>query len=478
MKNQHLTTGLLLSLFACSLGFAHAQQTDEVAVTGSPKPVTEPTLPKAIRMAGGTILTPPSSTPPAKQGTTKKSILMQTDLEIYVPAGWKPAEVSPPNPTYTPAPPFAGYAYETPASLACIYALVTVTTGCNPNSVTAAPTGGSKAIAIVDAYDDPFAGPDLAYFSSQFGISFDPAQLQVVYENGTVPAVDPTGGWETEESLDMEYAHAMAPSATIYLVEAQSATLFDLLTSVEIAGNLVRCGRTEQNLSTLAVGTCPTASTGMGEVTMSWGGAEFSGEMADDSVFTRPGVVYLASSGDTPGTYWPCTSPNVICAGGTTIRRNAATGGFIEEASWDAGGGGASLYEKRPAYQSSVSSIVGTARGVPDVALDSNPITGLWVWNSFGFALDIYEEPANNAGWEILGGTSAASPTWAGILNRAGSFAAGSSAELTRMYTDKAVATAYRDITAGFCGPYDGYGAATGWDPCAGIGSVQGYTDK
>ena len=129
--------------------------------------------------------------------------------------------------------------------------------------MTTVPTGGTKSIAIVDAYDDPFAGPDLAYFSAQMGIPFEPSKFQVVYEDGTPPAVDETGGWELEEALDTEYAHAIAPGATLYLVEADSPEDFDLFTSVVIASNLVRCGKTT---------TCPTTATGTGEVSMSWGG--------------------------------------------------------------------------------------------------------------------------------------------------------------------------------------------------------------
>jgi kumamolisin len=475
VKKYHLFPGLLLLLFVCSLGFAGAQDADKTSqsVTTNSKP---------IKMRAGQIVVPLSSMPPAIQGTTLKTRLAQTNVRVYVPDGWKPDEVIPPGPYYTPTPPYSGYAYETPASLACVYDVITVTSSCNPNTVTTPPTGGSKAIAIVDAYDNPFVGPDLAYFSSQFGLPFDPAQLQVVFENGSVPAVDPTGGWEVEESLDVQYSHAMAPGATIYLVEAQSNSYGDLLTSVEIASNLVRCGHTEQNLSTLAVGTCPAGSTGTGEVSMSWGGGEFSTETDYDSIFTTAGIVYLAAAGDSPGTYWPCTSPNVVCAGGTTIRRSPSTGNFINEASWTLAGGGVSLYESRPSYQSSISAIVGSARGVPDVSLDSNPITGLWVYDSFGYALSVSDEGLSNGGWLIVGGTSASSPTWAGLVNnaatRGSSFAASSNAELTKMYTNKAVAGDFRDIILGFCGPYEGYGADTGWDACTGIGSNQSYTGK
>ena len=90
------------------------------------------------------------------------------------------------------------------------------------------PTGEARRIAIVDAYDDPVAAHDLAFFSAQFGLPFDPDKFKVVYASGTKPATDPSGGWEVEEALDIEYAHAMAPHAMIYLVEAATNSFSDL----------------------------------------------------------------------------------------------------------------------------------------------------------------------------------------------------------------------------------------------------------
>lgn len=485
MKKLHLYSVLLPSLFACMLAVAQAQQADEVASNGLVGTVPLQTTRITAKSPGGLIFTPPSSIPPHVQGTTSKTRINQTDIQIYVPSGWKADEAEPPSPYYTPVPPYVGKGFETPASIACIYALNTPVTGCNPNTVTTPPTGGSKSIAIVDAFDDPFIGPDLAYFSAQFGLPFNPTQLQIYYEDGTLPQLDNTGGWEVEESLDVEWAHAMAPNATIYLVEAQSPTDYDLYIAVKMAANLVRCGKTMQNPDT-SVGTCPSGSTGTGEVSMSWGHSEISTESLNDSAMTTTGVVYVAAAGDAPGTNYPCTSPNVVCAGGTTIRRNPnlTTFPFINEVSWDKTGGGLSMFETIPSYQSSISSIVGKSRGVPDVALDSNPVTGLWVYDSFGYLFYPYDEMlATNVGWLIVGGTSAASPMWAGILNNAagrtgGSFAASSNAELTKMYANKAVAADFRDITLGFCGPYDGFSTATGWDPCTGIGSNQGFAGK
>jgi len=340
--------------------------------------------------------------------------------------------------------PYAGYAYESPASLACVYNVAAkVVTGCNPNSVTTNPTGGSKMIAIVDAYDAPNAASDLAAFSTQFGLPA--ASFQTVYASGTKPAYDP--GWEMEESLDIEWAHAMAPGAKIVLVEAASSSFSDLMTAEDMASKMVN-------------------AAGGGEVTNSWGGGEFSGETAYDSHFIKANVVFVASAGDGPGTIWPSTSPNVVSAGGTTVRRNPATGAFLSEYPWDSAGGGVSYVEPRPSYQSAISSLVGNYRGTPDLSFDANPNTGVWIYDS-----DI-------GGWTVVGGTSVSSPALAGIINAAGSFYASTSAELTAIYSNRSNTADFRDITVGFCGPYGGYSGATGWDMCTGIGVVNGKTGK
>ena len=135
----------------------------------------------------------------------------------------------------TPAP---GFVAETPASLGCVYFLVsTRVAGCNPTTATLNPSGGSRVIAIVDAFDDANAATDLAIFSSQFGLPA--ANFTKVFASGVKPPQDPTGGWELEASLDIEWAHAMAPSARIILVEAASNSLSNLLAAETVAANLV-----------------------------------------------------------------------------------------------------------------------------------------------------------------------------------------------------------------------------------------------
>jgi kumamolisin len=348
-------------------------------------------------------------------------------------------------------PPFTGFLAETPASLGCVYHLVSsLVPGCNPNVATANPTGGSRAIAIVDAYDDPNALNDLKKFSTQFGL---PApNLTVVYASGVKPPVDPsgTGGWELEESLDIEWAHAMAPNAKIILVEAASNSFANLFAAVDVASAKV-------------------AAAGGGEVSNSYGGSEFSTEASSDSHFKKVGIVYFASTGDSPGTEYPSVSPFVVAAGGTSTTRNNSTGAFLKEVAWQDEGGGISKYEPRPAYQNAVLAIVGSKRGTPDLSFDSASPTPVWVYATL---------PGKAGGWFFVFGTSVASPSLAGIVNSAGHFFASTAAELTTIYANRAVAADFRDITLGNCGPYGGLFTAVGYDLCTGVGSNQGKVGK
>jgi len=375
-----------------------------------------------------------------------------TNFRYFAPETASPSE----------APPFPGYGYETPASLACLYGVVQPIPSCNPNETTNTPSGGSRTIVIVDAYDDPNAAADLRAFSAQFGLPFSREKFHVVYASGAVPPVDPTGGWEMEESLDIEYAHAMAPHASLYLVEANSNYDSDLFLAIQVASNLVACGRTS---------TCPPDSRGRGEISMSWGGGEYAQETSLDSAFTTPGVVYFASAGDNAGVSYPCASPNVVCAGGTSTARSEYTGNLIQEIAWSDAGGGVSFYEPIPGYQSGIPAIasqLGGYRGVPDISADANPNTGVWV-------LDTNTVPG--AGWWILGGTSVAAPTLTGIVNAAANFAASSTAELTTLYSSQS-AGSFNDITYGACGYYSGTFSAPGWDLCTGFGSPKNLAGR
>ena len=394
-----------------------------------------------LASAEGHSMTPKSSLP---QGPG----MARTHVRLFVPSanatnfGSKAVQPS-------ELPPFPGLLFETPASLACVYNLVPVKVkGCNPNLTVTNPTGGGRAIAVVDAFHDPSAKDDLEVFSAQFGL---PApNLTVVFANGTKPGIDPTGGWEIEASLDTQWAHAMAPQAKIFLVEAADNSLLNLFNASIVASNLV-------------------AQSGGGEVSMSFGSGEFSQENVIDTIFTAPGVVYFSSTGDSPGAEYPSTSPNVIAAGGTTLSRNSSTGNVILENAWQDAGGGPSLVEPRPAFQNVIRQIVGDARGTPDLSFDSNPATGVWIFDS---------NPVFGQGWFVVGGTSVASPSLAGIVNAAGKFRASSQAELGAIYGQMSNPGEFNDISYGDCGLNISNFAVHGWDFCTGIGSINSLAGK
>ena len=367
-----------------------------------------------------------------------------THLRIVVQSQPPGATAAAPRPQA--GPPYAGYLVETPASLACIYKLVPTTPGCIPDAVTNVATGGSRMIALVDAYDLPSASADLQAFSAQFGLPT--ANFQVVYAAGSEPAVD--SGWALEEALDIEMAHAMAPNAKIVLVEAASSDNDDLGVAIDTAYNLV-------------------AAAGGGQISMSFGGSEYAGEAAFDAHFakqTSP-VTFYASSGDSAGTSYPSTSPNVVAVGGTAISRetfiNLSYGAFLQETAWADAGSGLSSVFPRPTYQNALgrSFYFADARAVPDVSAVASSYTPVWVYCGAS---------CGAAGWYSVYGTSVASPLMAGMANHWGQFHHGSQTALASLYANAKTA-AFFNVALGVCGPSASYFSGRGYDLCTGLGA-------
>jgi hypothetical protein len=291
--------------------------------------------------------------------------------------------------------------------------------------------GHGKTIAIVDAYNDPYAESDLGVFSSQFGLpSCTTANgcFEKVNQSGGTSYPRSNSGWALEISLDIQWAHAVAPGAKILLVEASSNSFSNLLTA-----------------ETYAAGQAQYVSN-------SWGGGEFSGESSYDSSFSHSGVSYFVSAGDggLPAEY-PSTSPNVISVGGTTLTQNGD--GSWNETGWSKGGGGCSAYENATSAQSGFSEYnqahCAGKRATPDVSLDADPNSGVSVYDSYGYG-----------GWVTVGGTSASSPMWA-----AASADSGGTVGSSWVYTSDS--STFRDITNG----NNGAPCLVGYDLCSGRGS-------
>jgi subtilase family serine protease len=376
---------------------------------------------------------------------------------------------------------------ETPQSLGCLYVASPSSTGCIPNynSGSGGPSAnGYGAIALVDAFDNPDAASDLQTFDSYWGLA--PATFVKVYANGngdcTTPAAN--AGWSVESSMDIEYAHVFAPNAVIILVEACSNSFTDLLYAEQVAFNYI-------------VSNYPAG----GQVSNSWLGGEFSGQVADDSFFAdfnynwsngyKTPILAFASAGDGgAGAAYPSNNPWVISAGGTSIMRNSSTLKFSSEACWGGSGGGVSSIESfATSFNGGHSGpwanfqypIFGQAnRATPDMSFDADPASGAWVYSAFGLG-----------GWSPVGGTSLSSPALASIVNRMGNklgsvfiTPATSGADwfatwehnyiYSQLATSKAYKADFYDVTTGS----NGNKAVASWDMCTGVGSPRGSGGK
>jgi subtilase family serine protease len=312
---------------------------------------------------------------------------------------------------------------------------------------TSGVTGSGQTIAIIDAYGATNINSDVNSFDSTYGLPAltSGSNFNVMSQTGTSTLPAYNAGWAEETTLDVEYAHAIAPGATIDLVEASSASYSSLFAAATYA-----------------------AAHGASVVSMSFGGGETTGT---DSVFNQPGVTFVASSGDSgssTGVSSPASSQYVIGVGGTSL--TTVGGVYSGETAWSGSGGGMSTVESRPGYQDGVQilqngvEVTPTNRVVPDVAYDADPNTGVAV---------IF-----NGQSVQLGGTSIGAPQWAGLFALADQERAAnglpllsSLSALQAMYATYGTAAysmAFHDITSGSNGSFS---AATGYDEVTGLGS-------
>ncbi len=305
--------------------------------------------------------------------------------------------------------------------------------------------GGHGTIALIGAYDDPTIEKDLNIFSAAFNLPSCTVKNGCFEKHKMARTVAANSGWSLETSLDVEWAHAIAPDAKILLVEARTPSGNNLLNAVDYA----------------------VSRADVVAISMSWGGQEFPEEVRLDNHFrSKSGTVFFASSGDNgTGASWPASSPNVIAVGGTRLDF-ANDGTLRSETAWSGSGGGISAYEPQPDYQKTYN--IPRAKGrraIPDVSYNGDPQSGFPVYKTSG---------SSKNGWNVVGGTSAGAPQWAAIQSL------GIAVSHEKIYTDKAGANHshfFRDITSGKNGDCTYYcEARKHYDYVTGLGSPQ--TDK
>ncbi len=312
--------------------------------------------------------------------------------------------------------------------------------------------GSGQTIAIIDAYDDPNILLDLEQFDSYYGLA-DPPNFAKVSQTGsamTLPGTDPAGAgnhtWELETSLDVEWAHALAPGAGILLIEANSDSDTDLYAAVDYARN----------------------APGVSVVSMSFGRQEHAGDPSDNSHFSTPAghvaITFLASTGDAgqPAEY-PSYSPNVVAVGGTNLSVDGA-GNYLGESGWSGSGGGISTVEPQPAYQNGIAApFIATMRTAPDVAFDAG---------SYVSVCDSWDYGASTP-WVQTGGTSFSVQVWGALVAIAdqGRSSAGlptlDGATQTLPLLYSLPGSDFHDITTG----NNGSNAGPGYDLVTGLGS-------
>ena len=290
-------------------------------------------------------------------------------------------------------------------------------------------TGKGRSIVILTAFGSPTALADLRAFDLAFGIP-DPPSFKVVTMPGT-PAFDENDAnhvmWAQETSLDVQWAHAIAPGAKIVLIAAASNSEMDLLAGLNRAidkrlGDVISIsfGESEAFLSD---------DDGL-RIVRAWEKAFRRARERDITVFAASGDQGSTNIADEYGDIlpfqnvsYPASSPNVTAVGGTNLLfgkdgQADPNGKYLGETVWNdtpqgisfAGGGGVSTFFKRPGYQATLPAsarrMLHMQRGIPDVAYNAGIVGGVLVYLGF----------LGQPSFFIMGGTSAGAAQWAGVI--------------------------------------------------------------
>lgn len=354
--------------------------------------------------------------------------------------------------------------------------------------------GSGRTIAIIDAYGSATIGADLAQFDSVWGLPAPPS-FQVVAPFG-VDATDPgtADGWAGEVSLDVEWAHVVAPNANIVLVVAKSSSDPDILDAT-------------QWVSDHNAGDVLSQSYGEAEQCMDPN--DITRQHTLFAKMSSQGITLLASSGDQGAGQFTCdgsayfkavstpaSDPYVTGVGGTSLVADGTSGQYKSESAWNesdifgdaaAGGGGVSILYSRPNFQAGIEPGPGVPpsrpaapkmRTVPDVSYNAGVFTGVIVVKS--------------GGYYRFGGTSAGSPQWAGIVAIADQLEHSRIGQMNPgLYrVGRGQTPFFRDVKSGdnsipdltpyqgdsFGTPIAGYKAAPGYDLVTGLGTPVALT--
>jgi subtilase family serine protease len=362
--------------------------------------------------------------------------------------------------------------------------------------------GKGETIVIVDSYGYQFIRGELATFDKAFGLP-PPPSFKIIAPVGPVPPYNPKlrpqmVGWAQETSLDVQYSHAMAPGANILLVETPVPETLGVHGFPQIV-------QAENFVVDHHLGTVISQSFGAPEAGFPNAGAIMKLRSAYQNAAAN-GVTVLASSGDggatgpntlTPQGFantfflhrtvnWPATDPLVTGLGGTQLHLTAKGAHFAPDTVWNdtslfaspaASGGGFSTVFPRPAYQDTVAGMVGSSRGVPDISMSAAVD---------GAALVFLDANAAQgpAGFYLFGGTSEASPMFAGIVSIADQLAGHGLGLLNpALYQMEAAhAPGIVDVTAGTntvtfpqggsVHTVRGFDAVNGYDLASGVGTI------
>ncbi|MEV7184936.1 S53 family peptidase [Kitasatospora sp. NPDC093102] len=351
-------------------------------------------------------------------------------------------------------------------------------------------TGKGRTIVIVDSFGSPTIQHDLEVFDKQWGI---PDTNVEVVKWGNVPAFDPKNpdhtGWAGETTLDVEYAHAIAPDAHIILVEtgvAETEGTTGLPEMMDAEKSLIKQDRAD--VISQSFGATENTFPGYDKGDFkSLTDLRYAFQAAADH-----NVTVLAASGDNGATdakengtdlypykvnSWPSSDPLVTSIGGTQLTLDDSGKRTAPDKVWHdksgAGGGGVSGIFERPWYQAGVADVTGNHRGTPDISMSAAVDGAAWTYESY--------DPTS-VGWHLTGGTSEATPLFSGVVALADQLAGHRLGQLNwRLYGLNLLPGKWSgivDVKQGDNGwdGVTGYNATEGYDLASGLGTIDGAT--